>query len=97
MPAVLDESSQACVELLEQVLADAMAGNINTVGIVACGKGDFGAQIAGPDARSVYLGCGVLQNKIISAVTHPVVDMRSNIMRPNGGGAKILRPRPVPK
>lgn len=95
MPAVLDESSQACVDLLEQVLADARSGNINTVGIVACGKGDFGAQIAGPDARSVYLGCGVLQNKIISAVTQPAVDM--GIMRPNGAAAKILRPRPVPK
>lgn len=94
----MNDSSEACISLLEQILADAKAGNITTVGVVACGPGDFGAQIAGPDARSVYLGCGVLQNKIITAVTQPAVDMRPNIMRPDGGGAKIIRaPRPVPK
>jgi hypothetical protein len=93
----MNEASEACISLLEQVLADAKAGNITTVGIVACGPADFGAQIAGPDARSVNLGLDVLKHKILSAVTQPAVDMRPNIMRPNGGGAKILRPRPVPK
>lgn len=97
MTQIINESSQACVDLLEQVLRDAKAGNITTVGVVACGPNDFGAQIAGPDARSVYLGCGVLQKKIVDAVTQLAIDMRPNIMRPNGGGAKILRPRPVPK
>lgn len=93
----MNESSEACVQLLEQILADAKAGNITTVGVVACGPSDFGAQIAGPDARSVNLGLDVLKQKIISAVTQPAADMRPNIMRPNGGGAKVLRPRPVPK
>lgn len=97
MTQPLNESTQACIELLEQVLSDARAGNITTVGVVACGSSDFGAQIAGPDARSVYLGCGVLQTKIVAALTQPAVDMRPNIMRPNGGGAKLLRPVPVPK
>jgi hypothetical protein len=94
---MMNEASEACISLLEQVLADAKAGNITTVGIVACGPADFGAQIAGPDARSVNLGLDVLKSKIIAALTQPAVDMRPNIMRPNGGGAKILRPRPVPK
>lgn len=93
----MNDSSEACVQLLEQILADAKAGNITTVGVVACGPSDFGAQIAGPDARSVNLGLDVLKQKIISAVTQPAVDMRPNIMRPNGGGLKVLRPRPVPK
>jgi hypothetical protein len=93
----MNEASEACISLLEQVLSDAKAGNITTVGIVACGPADFGAQIAGPDARSVNLGLDVLKSKIIAALTQPAVDMRPNIMRPNGGGAKILRPRPVPK
>jgi hypothetical protein len=93
----MNDASDACISLLEQVLADAKAGNITTVGVVACGPADFGAQIAGPDARSVNLGLDVLKQKIISAVTQPAVDMRPNIMRPNGGGSKILRPRAVPK
>lgn len=86
---VLNPSSQACVALLEQVLADAKAGNIMTVGIVACGPADFGAQIAGPNAQAVYMGCGVLQAKIVSAVTQPAPDMRPTILRPG------LAPRPV--
>jgi hypothetical protein len=86
-----NDASDACVQLLEQVLADAKAGNITTVGVVACGPADFGAQIAGPDARSVYMGCGVLQDKIVKAVTQP-----APIMRPKSA-PHILRPRPVPK
>jgi hypothetical protein len=79
----LNPASLACMELLLQVLEDAKKGNITTVGIVACGPADFGAQIAGPDARSVYLGCGVLQDKIIRNVTQPAPQ------------SPILRPRPV--
>jgi hypothetical protein len=94
----MNEASEACVALLEQVLADAKAGSITTVGVVACGPSDFGAQIAGPDARSVNLGLDVLKQKILTAVTQPAVDMRPTIMSPRGGGAKIIRaPRPVPK
>ena len=96
----MTDASDACVALLEQVLADAKAGNITTVGVIACGPSDFGAQIAGPDARSVNLGLDVLKGKILSAVTQPAVDMRPNIMNPRGGGAAkphILRPRPVPR
>lgn len=96
MDQSLNESSLACIALLEQVLSDAKAGNITTVGVIACGPGDFGAQIAGPDARSVYMGCGVLQDKVIRAVTQPAVDMTPNIMRPKTA-PHILRPRPVPK
>lgn len=90
---VLNPSSQACVALLEQVLADAKAGNIMTVGIVACGPADFGANIAGPNAQAVYMGCGVLQAKIVSAVTQPAPDMRPTILRPAGA----TRPIPVPR
>lgn len=97
MTETLNQSSLACIELLEQVLTDAKAGNINTVGIVACGPSDFGAQIAGPDARSVALGLDVLKAKIVAAVTQPAVDMRPNIMTPLRGNGQILRPRPVPK
>jgi len=65
MTETLNPSSLACIELLEQVLTDARAGSINTVGIVACGPSDFGAQIAGSDARSVALGLDVLKAKIV--------------------------------
>lgn len=85
----LNPASLACIELLEHVLADAKAGNVTTVGIIACGPSDFGANIAGPNAQAVYMGCGVLQAKIVAAVTQPAPDMRPSILRPG------LAPRPV--
>lgn len=91
--AALNPASLACVALLEQVLADAKAGNITTVGIVACGPADFGANIAGPDARSVNLGLDVLKAKIVAAVTQPAVMTAPTILRPQG--PIMPRPRPV--
>lgn len=76
---ITSPASQACVSLLKQILADAEKGLITTVGIVACGPSDFGAQIAGPDARSVNLGIDVLKAKIIAGVTQPAP---SAILRP---------------
>ena len=78
---IKNPATEACVALLKQVLADAEKGNITTVGIVACGPSDFGAQIAGPDARSVNLGLDVLKAKIIAGVTQPA-PARSAILRP---------------
>jgi hypothetical protein len=86
----LNPATLACIELLEHVLADAKAGNVLTVGIIACGPSDFGANIAGPNAQAVYMGCGVLQAKIVAAVTQPAPDMRPTILRP-----APLGPRPV--
>jgi hypothetical protein len=87
--------SLACVELLEAVLKDAKAGKITTVGIIACGAADFGANVAGSDARSVYMGCGVLMNRIIQVTTGQQV-VPSAILRPqNSGNIFPKAPRPV--
>jgi hypothetical protein len=88
----LNPDSQACVDLLEQVLAQAKNGSVTTVGVVACGPVDFGANIAGPNAQGVYLGIGVLRAKIEAAVQQPAVMMAPNILRP---GHLPRAPRPV--
>lgn len=92
----LSQANLDCIELLEQVLRDAKAGNVSTVAIVACGPHDFGANIAGPNAQGAYMGLGVLRAKIEAAVTQPVIDMRPTILKPSSNGS-VMRPRPVPK
>lgn len=92
----LSQANLDCIELLEHVLRDAKAGNVNTVAIVACGPHDFGANIAGPNAQGAYMGLGVLRAKIEAAVTQPAVDMRPTILKPGANG-NVLRPRPVTK
>lgn len=79
----LNPASLACIDLLLQVLADAKAGNVTSVAVVACGPSDFGANIAGPNAPAMYLGLGVLQSRIVAGVTQPAPS------------SPILRPRPV--
>ena len=79
----LNPASLACIDLLMQVLADAKAGNVTSCAIVACGPSDFGANMAGPDARSMYMGLGILQRKIEGNVTQPAPQ------------SSILKPRPV--
>jgi hypothetical protein len=90
----LDPASLACISLLKQVLEDARAGNVTSVAVVACGKNDFGANIAGPNAPALNMGLDVLKAKIIQNVAFPTgPEPRPSILRPNGAG---LAPRPVP-
>ena len=81
--AALNPASLACMDLLMQVLADAKAGNVTSVAIVACGPSDFGANMAGPNAPAMNMGLDVLKAKIVAGVT---------IAPP---ASPILRPRPV--
>lgn len=78
--AALDQASAACVQLLEQVLADARAGNVRSVCIVACGPGGFGASFAGPNAPELNLGLDTAKASILQMVSQP--QKRSPIMRP---------------
>jgi hypothetical protein len=89
----LDAGSLACISLLTQVLDDAKAGNVTSVAVVACGKSDFGANIAGPNAPALNLGIDVLKAKIIASVTQPAPNDGARILRPNGAGPVA---RPVP-
>lgn len=67
----LDLGAQACVVLLEQVLASAKNGEISTVCIVACGPSSFGASFAGPDAARLNLGLDTAKAQILQMVSQP--------------------------
>jgi len=54
MTETLNPSSLACIELLEQVLTDARAGSINTVGIVACGPSGLRGADCGVRMRGLW-------------------------------------------
>lgn len=55
-----------CIQLLENVLADARQGNVTAMAIVAVGPADFGVAIAGSDAAKLYLGCGTAMRTLES-------------------------------
>lgn len=55
---MMSPAQQECVQLLEQVLANAKNGQVEACVIVAVGASDFGIAIAGSDAPKLYLGCG---------------------------------------
>lgn len=67
----IDPAQAACIELLEAVLANARAGGVTSVAIVACGPNDFGASTAGPDAAKLNLGLDTLKATILAAVNRP--------------------------
>lgn len=78
--SVVDPAQAACIQLLEQVLATARAGDVRSVCIVACGPGGFGASFAGPDAPQLNLGLDSAKASIMQAVLQP--QKRSSIIRP---------------
>lgn len=76
----LNPASQSCVDLLNQLLSEALAGKITTIGVIACGDAMFGTVMAGPDAARLHLGAGVLQQQVMQAATNP--QNRSRIIQP---------------
>jgi len=67
----LDAAGMACVSLLEQVLSDAKAGRVTTVGVVCIGPDDFGSAHAGPDAAKLNMGLDVLKRTVLEIVAPP--------------------------
>lgn len=66
---ILDENQQNIVELLQQALDEAKAGNIQTVGVLACFKDGYATVLWGTDAGSLNLACDDLKRKILDSVT----------------------------
>lgn len=58
-----------CIDLLEGMLADAKAGKIMSLVVVACGPTDFGSAMAGTDAPRMLLGLEVAKINIMDNVT----------------------------
>lgn len=75
-------AGQACIALLEQVLDDAKAGKVTSVGVICCGPSDFGAAHAGPDAAKLNLGIDTLKRTILNIVS-PELPAPSPIKRPS--------------
>jgi hypothetical protein len=60
------------VQLLESFLAEAKAGRISTVAIVAAPpQGGFGSSYAGPQRGDLYIGAHSLANKIMRDIETP--------------------------
>lgn len=81
----LSEDQTAIVDLLKEALAQALEGNIKTVGVVACLDGGFATVMAGRQAADLNLGCDELKRKILEAVTEGSEEKqsrRSAIFRP---------------
>lgn len=83
-----DEDQAAIIDLLKEALAQALEGNIKTVGIVACMEGGFATVMAGRQAADLNLACDDLKYKIHAAVTRGSDERqtrRSSILYPGGG------------
>jgi len=81
----LDEDQIAIVDLLKEALAEALEGNITTIGIVVCMKGGFASVMAGKQAGDLNLGCDDLKQRIRDAVT--------GSQKTRGASTRLLRGR----
>lgn len=81
VPGATNPASAACVALLEQILADAKAGKVTTVGVIAVGPMDFGSAHAGPDAAKLNLGLDVLKRTVLEIVSPSTKATPSSIIR----------------
>jgi hypothetical protein len=75
--APVSEDQSAIIDLLKETLAQALEGNIKTVGVVACLEGGFATVMAGRQAADLNLGCDELKRKILLAVTEGTEERQS--------------------
>jgi hypothetical protein len=64
----LSEDQIAVIELCKETLAQALAGEITSVGIVACMKGGYAHVMAGRQAADLNMGCDSLKLAILETV-----------------------------
>jgi len=67
----------AIVDLIKEALAQALEGNVKTIGIVACLEGGFASVMAGRHAADLNLACDDLKYKIHAAVTGGTIERQS--------------------
>lgn len=56
------------IDSLKEALALALEGAVTSVGLIICMKNGYATHLAGRQASDLYMGCGSLQRKILSAV-----------------------------
>ena len=64
----LSEDQLAVIEICKETLAQALEGNISSIGIVACMPKGYATIVAGRQASDLHMGCSSLQNKILNRV-----------------------------
>lgn len=64
----LTEDQKAVIEIAKETLAQALEGEISSIGIVACMKTGYATVMAGRQAADLHLGAASLQKKILDAV-----------------------------
>ena len=71
----LSEDQKAVIEIAKELLAQALEGEISSIGIVACMKSGYATIVAGRQAADLYMGAGSLQRKIMDKVEAAGADM----------------------
>jgi hypothetical protein len=66
--AELSDDQQACVDLLEEALAEARRGKFSTIAIVCCMANGFASVMAGTQAGALNLACDDLKTTILKRV-----------------------------
>jgi hypothetical protein len=67
----LNDNQQACVELLQDALNEAKAGNIKAAAMVICLENGWATVFAGNPPGDLNLGLDDLKRKILDAVVGP--------------------------
>ena len=57
------------VDILKEVLSQALEGGISTIGIIVCLDDGFATVMGGTAAGALNLGCDDMKRKILEAVT----------------------------
>lgn len=70
-PIFADPGMAACINLLEQALVAARAGQVTSVALVTCMQGGFGAAFAGTQGAELNLGLDSLKRNILDAISNP--------------------------
>ena len=64
----LSEDQKAVIDLLKEALAQALEGNVTSVGVIACMKSGYAHVMAGRQAADLYMACGSMQREILDRV-----------------------------
>jgi hypothetical protein len=64
----LSQDQIAVIDVCKETLAQALAGEITSIAIVACMKSGYATVMSGRQASDLFMGAGSLQRKILSAV-----------------------------
>ena len=70
----MTEDQLSVIEIVKECLAQAVEGNISSIGIVACMPKGYATIVAGRQAADLHMGCASLQLKILNKVERAGMD-----------------------